>query len=155
MKNYALKLRPNAQIRRECDHVEAISKKTLLFIEAKATSLPLSPPTATQNCYRTKPPTLEIPCLKLSNIQSLNCLYYRLAARMFYNSGQFHLTYLPLTTCLKLVMDGRYGKRNVLTSPKLTTQQQLMGHCAHCRTETDWPNANYNIASWFNWRSGP
>lgn len=36
-----------------------------------------------------------------------------------------------------------------------TTQQGLMGHHEHCPKRTNWPDKNYIIALWIDWRGRP
>lgn len=60
MKNSPAKLRHNAQIRRNRDLAKMLSERGLLHIDANATSLQLSLPTAIQSSYRTEPTTRNI-----------------------------------------------------------------------------------------------
>lgn len=83
MKNFNAMVHLDAQGREERDHAKGLSKKTLMYTDKKATSLYLSPPTALQSSYGTRPLTHDIARSKLAFSHKRYCQFYRLAARMF------------------------------------------------------------------------
>lgn len=66
MKNSGAKSCLNAQVWKKHDHVRLLSKKTILCIDAKATSSYLSSSTATLESYWMEPPTHNIAHLRLA-----------------------------------------------------------------------------------------
>lgn len=85
-------LRVNDQVRKEHDLVRRSSQKTLLYIDASATSIYMSPRTATYGCYRTERLTYDMVRLKLAISHTLYSRYYRLAARFFTIRNHFKLS---------------------------------------------------------------
>lgn len=100
MKNSAALLHLNAQVRRDRKHTKMLSEKTLLCIDANATSLHLPQNTTTQISYRIKPMTDDIFRSMLVISHALHFQYYGLTTRVLHISSTSlsHLSLLLRTT---------------------------------------------------------
>lgn len=120
MKNSATNSRLNAQVRKKRDHAKSISNEPLLYIEAKMTSLYLSPPTDTQDSFRLNPSTQDIGSSNLYIGHTRSFRFCSLTARVFITQDRPNSSIYRCLWCLKLVMEISVQ----VTSSRITVSRQ-------------------------------